>query len=92
MSRRNLKGQRSRVETGEGGEEGEQEKAEKVAVVEDVSTLPNSSVSTNQSESSTVSLSLAQPGDRNGTSCSTVDQHEQVQSDSGTGTYCQENS
>ena len=83
-------GQSSGVETGEGGGEGGQQKVEKAAVAEDVSTQPNSSVSTNQSQSATVSLSLAQPDDGNGT----VDQPEQVQSDSGTGagTYCQENS
>ena len=87
------KGQRSGVETGEGGGEGGQEKAEKAAVVEDVSTQPSSSVLPNQPESATVSLSLAEPIDRNVTSCAgTVDQPEQlqVQSDSGTGTYCQE--
>ena len=84
------KGHRSpEVETGGArGGEGGQGKAEEAAAVEDVSTQP---VPPNHSESATIDLSLAQPQsyDGSGTSC---DQREQVPSDSGTGTCCQENS
>lgn len=86
------KGQRiPGVETEEGGGEGGQGKAEEAAVVEDDSTRPICSVPPNHSESAAIDLSLAQPQscDGSGTSC---DQHEQVPSDSGTGTCCQENS
>ena len=87
------KGQRSsEVETGGArGGEGGQEKAEEVAVTEDISTRPICSVPSNQSGSAAIDRSLAQPQscDSSGTSC---DQREQVQSGSGTGTCCQENS
>ena len=77
-------------ETGERGGEGRQEKVGGT-VTEGVSTQSNGS-SSNQSESATVDgvkLDLAQQSVD--TSCDTLDQLEQVQTDSGTGTCCQEN-
>ena len=82
---------RSSSGPGEGGRGGVSEKVEK-AVAEDAATQPNSS-SSNQSESATVAgvkLDLAQQSVD--TSYGTLDQLEQVQSHSGTGTCCQENS
>ena len=82
---------RSSPGPGEGGRGGVSEKAEKAAA-EDAATQPNSS-SSNQSESATVDgvkLDLAQQSVD--TSCGTLDQLEHMQSDSGTGTCCHENS